>query len=538
MANLLQSGLDRAKLFWGSTNVAQRTFIVGLSAAVVVAFVLMLMWLNTPTYKVLYSNLGAEDASRVVEILKKEKVDYKLSDNGSTIQVPEPRVYDLRLKIAGEGGLVGQGVGFEIFDQLKVGQTDFVQKINYQRALQGELSRTITEFPEVEKARVHLVIPRKSLFIEEQADTSASIVLSLAKGRDLDNKQLMAIVNLVAMSVENLSKDRITVADTRGKVLYAPEEEGTLEGLTTSQLEYKKQIETGIERRIEEMLYPVIGAGKVIAKVNADLDFSQETIHKELYDPDSAVVRSEQRSEEATQGQANTNSGVPDANFRGDGMQGALSTQQSSRETRTTNFEINKEEHQIIEPLGELQRLSVAVIVDGTYEKNAETEEYVFVPRKQEEIERLTQLVRSAVGYESSRGDTIEVSSISFGGPDTSLDRSLLDKLLDSLRSSLRPILIFLTIIVFLIVVARPVIMALIRPRVETEMVEGLEGLPEGEERLALMEGDAEEAEAIDALRKIEDIKAHALQMSEQNLDQAVAILRTWMKAPEAAARA
>ncbi|MFW5734481.1 MAG: flagellar basal-body MS-ring/collar protein FliF [Oceanidesulfovibrio sp.] len=535
MANLFQSGLNRAKQFWGSTNAAQRIFIIGLSIAVIVAFVLMLMWLNAPNYKVLYSNLHAEDASRIVEILKKEKVEYKLVDNGSTIMVPEHRVYDLRLKVAGEGGMVGEGVGFEIFDELKVGQTDFVQKINYQRALQGELARTISEFPEVEKARVHLVIPRKSLFIEEQAETSASIVLGLVKGKELENKQLMAIVNLVAMSVENLSKDRITVADTRGKVLYAPEETGTLEGLTTSQLEYKKQIEINIERRIEEMLYPVIGPGKVIAKVNADLDFSQETIHKELYDPDSAVVRSEQRSEESTQGQANTEAGVPEANFRGDGIGGATSTQQSTRETRTTNFEINKEEHQIVEPLGELQRLSVAVIVDGTYEENAETGEMVFVPRKQEEIQRLTQLVRSAVGYESARGDTIEVSSISFGGPDIVEERTLVEKLLDSLRSSLRTILIFLTIIVFLIVVARPVIMALIRPRVETEMVEGLEGLPEGEERLALMEGDQEESDAIDALRKIEDIKAHALQMSEQNLDQAIGILRTWMKTPETA---
>lgn len=525
--------LGRLKGFWDKTNVTQRVFIGGLSVAVIVAFFLMLFWINRPNMAVLYSNLFPEDAAKIVETLKSEKISYELANNGATILVPEERVYDLRLMVAGQGSMVGQGVGFEIFDEVKVGQTDFVQKINYQRALQGELARTIAEFPEVERARVHLVIPSRSLFIEEQRDPSASVVLKLVKGQKVEKGEVEAIVNLVAMSVDGMQRNRITVADTSGKILYSPSDD-TLQGMTTDQLEYKMTLQSNLERRIEEMLFPVIGPGRVIAKVNADMDFSQKTIVKEEYDPDSAVVRSEQRSEETTQGRANTESGIPEANFRGDGIAGAISQQQSTRETRTTNFEINKVEQQIVANSGVIDRMTVAVIVDGTYETNEEGEA-IFVPRSEEEIARIQALVENAVGYESARGDTVEVTNIAFGGPEEEIKPSLAEMIMDYALRFGKPLLSALLIFLFLLLVVRPVILALIRPRVEGEMVEGLEGLPEGQERLALMEGDDEEADALDALRKIEDIKAHAAQLSEQNLDQAVAILKHWLKEPEGA---
>ncbi len=531
----MKAFFERMKSFWDKTNVTQRVFIGGLAVSVIIAFFVMLFWLNRPNYVVMYSNLFPEDASRIVETLKKEKTDYKLTNNGATILVPEESVYDLRLKVAGEGSLVGQGVGFEIFDELKVGQTDFVQKINYQRALQGELARTISEFPQVESARVHLVIPNRSLFIEEQSEPSASVVLHMVKGKKMDPKEVEAVVNLVSMAVDGLEKNRITVADTTGKILYSPSDDASVSGMSTTQLEYKLTLQQNLERRIEEMLFPVIGAGRVIAKVNADVDFSHTTIRKEEFDPESAVVRSEQRSEESTMGQANTESGVPEANFRGDGITGAVSEQQTSRETRTTNYEINKVEQQIVAPTGQVDRLTVAVIVDGSYEKNADTGETIFVPRSEEELGRIRALVQNAVGYESARGDTIEVSTISFGGPELQVKPSLAELIMDYALRFGKPLLSALLIFLFLLLVVRPVILALIRPRVEGEMIEGLEGLPEGQERLALMEGDAEEAEALDAMRKIEDIKAHAAQLSEQNLDQAVAILKHWLKEPEGA---
>lgn len=535
MSPMLNDAVGKAKGFWGNISISQRVFIGGLGIAVVGIFFGLIFWLNQPDHKVLYANLKLEDADRVVKVLQGEKVPYELQNNGSTILVPADRVYDLRIKIAGEGGLVGQGIGFEIFDEIKVGQTEFVQKINYQRALQGELSRTISEFPAVESARVHLVVPRRSLFIEEQLQPSASVVLNMAEGKKMENKDVMAIVNLVTMSIEGLTKSRISIADTKGNILYYPNDEDSLEGMTTTQMDSKLTLQRDTERRIQEMLFPIIGAGRVIAKVNADLDFSKKTIRKELFDPESAVIRSEQRSEESTQGQSNLEAGVPEANFRGDGVTGGVSEQQSNRETRTTNFEINKEEQNIVAPVGDVERLTVAVIVDGTYTKNAETGNWDFTPRSEEELNRIKELVSSAVGYDSARGDVIEVKSISFGGPELDPEISMSEVIMDYALRLGKPLLNALLVFLFLILIVRPVILAMIRPKVETgEVMEGLEGLGIGEERLALIEGD-EEMDALDAMKKIEDIKAHAMQLSEQNMEQAVGILKNWLKDAEGA---
>lgn len=535
MSPLLNDAVDKSKAFWGQISLSQRVFIGGLAAVVIGIFFALILWMNQPDFKVLYSNLSLEDANRVVQILEKDKIKYDLQNDGSTILVPADRVYDLRIRVAGEGSLVGQGIGFEIFDEVKVGQTEFVQKINYQRALQGELSRTIAEFPDVESARIHLVVPHRSLFIEEEQKPSASVVLTLAEGKKMDQKDVMAIVNLVTMAVEGLDKSRISVNDTKGNILYYPADDESLQGLSSTQLDHKLTMQRDIERRIQEMLYPVIGPGRVISKVNADLDFSQRTIRKEMYDPASSVVRSEQRSEESTRGQSNLEAGTPDPNFRGDGINGGLSSQESNRETRTTNFEINKEEQNIVAPVGEVSRLSVAVIVDGTYEKNADTGEWVFTPRSEEELGRIRQLVANAVGYESARGDTIEVTSISFGGPDVEIEPSLTEVVMDYALRLGKPLLNALLVFLFLIMIVRPVILAMIRPKVHSsDVVEGLEGLPAGEERLALIDS-SESMDALDALKKIEDIKAHAIQLAEQNMEQAVGILKSWLKQNEGA---
>lgn len=533
MSPLLNDAVDKSKAFWGQISLSQRVFIGGLSLAVIGIFFGLILWMNQPDYKVLYSNLSLEDADRVVKLIDAEKIQYQLKNDGSTILVPADRVYDMRIKVAGEGSLVGQGIGFEIFDEIKVGQTEFVQKINYQRALQGELSRTISEFPDVESARIHLVVPHRSLFIEEEQKPSASVVLTLAEGKKMDTKDVMAIVNLVTMAVEGMDKSRISVNDTKGNILYYPADDDSLQGMSTTQLDHKMTMQRDIERRIQEMLYPVIGAGRVISKVNADLDFSQRTIRKELFDPSSSVVRSEQRSEESTKGQSNVNAGTPDPNFRGDGLTGGLSSQDSNRETRTTNFEINKEEQNIVAPVGEINRLSVAVIVDGTYVKNADTGEYVFTPRTEEEIARIKQLVSNAVGFDTARGDTIEVTCISFGGPDVAPELSLTEVVMDYALRLGKPLLNALLVFLFLIMIVRPVILAMIRPKVHSsDMVEGLEGLPAGEERLALIDS-SEGLDALDALKKIEDIKAHSMQLAEQNMEQAVSILKNWLKQPE-----
>ncbi len=530
MPPFLEKPKELIQGFWGNRTAAQRILIAGLAASVVLAFIMMVYWLNQPDWKILYGKLYQEDAGRVVQFLEGQKVKYKLVDDGTTIMVPADQVYDLRLRLAGEGAVHGQGLGFELFDDVKIGQTDFVQRINYQRALQGELARTIMEFPQIERARVHLSIPAKSLFIEEDIPPTASVILQMRQGQQPEQKQLLAIVNLVASAVEGLDKSNITIADTRGQVLYQPDSDDSITGLTMAQTEYRTSMQKNLQQRIEQLLLPLVGGpGKAIARVNADVDFSQKTITKTLFDPDGSVVRSEQRSEESNTGRANIDGGVPDPNFRGDGFSGSLSTQEGSRETRSTNYDINKEEQQIIASVGALQRLSIAVIVDGTYTADPNQEgKTIFVPRTQEELDQISDLVKSAVGFDDTRGDIIQVTSVSFGGPDLFAEPTLMQTMLEYMQRLGKPFLNGLLIFLFLILVVRPVVLALIKPRVAEEDMEELVSLPEAEERLALEDGIEEEA--LDLQRRLENAKAQALQLSEKDMDQAVAVLKNWIK--------
>ena len=529
-------------------SLAQRILMGAAGALVLLVFAGMLFWFSRPDYRVLYSQLGPADASRVVTILETEKVRYQLADNGATILVPSGMVYALRIKIAGEGKLVGQGIGFEIFDTVQMGQTEFVQRINYQRALEGELSRTMREFPNVESARVHLVIPQRSLFIEEQQPPSASVVLRLKEsGAKMAPREIEGMVNLLTMAVQGLDAYHVSISDSNGKAVYVPEDEKS--GLNNAHLEYRLRLENTLERRIDELLTPVLGPGKHIAKVSADLDYSQRTIRRELFDPESPVLRSETSSEETERGTANLDGQAADPNFRGDGLGTALSTEEGSRESRTRNYEINREEHNIVGQMGAVNRLSIAVAVDGSYVRNGEGV-WEYTPRSEEELNRIRQLVSNAVGFNSGRGDTIEVSGMTFGAMDLPEEHNAAVLIGEFAERMGKPLLTALLAFIFIMLVVRPVVMALIRPKVEAgEVIEGLEGLPAAEEQYALYEAQEEAARKAeanaravsDALEEAEalsletgltmdDIKLRALQLAERNIEQTIFILRLWMK--------
>lgn len=539
--------VDTAKGIWTSMSLVQRISVIGGTVLITAAVIGLSIWASRPEYKVLYSNLGPEDAGVVIKALQGDKVQYQLTDGGKTILVPQEFVYDQRIKIAGEGGLVGQGIGFEIFDKVKVGQTDFVQKINYTRALQGELSRTISEFPSVESARVHLVIPRRSLFVEDRQAPSASVVLKLNRPSvKPDQKEINAILNMMLMAVEGLDKQHLSITDNGGKVLYQPEDD-TLVGANVTQMEHRLKVQRDLERRIEEMLMPLYGPGHVIAKVNAEMDFSQRTIRREIFDPEKTAVRSEQRSEETQQGRANLEAGAPDVNFRADGITGSVSAQNGSRETRTTNFEINKEEQQIVSNVGDLKRLTVAVLIDGTYEKA--DGRWTFVPRKPEEIEQIRQLVSNTVGLDTARGDSLEVSSAPFSESEPPKDPNMAEMLADYAERLGKPLLNALLAFLFVMLVVRPVVLALIRPKVEAgEMVEGLEGLPAAEEQLALYEALEEAAKVEETpqedeeleedelvFRDMEALKGHIFTLADNHMEQVVTLVRGWIKEDETA---
>ena len=527
MTPLVQKIFSRVTSLWTSSSMAQRILVLGLGASTIIVFFLMIFWFNQTEYKVLYSNLYQEDASRVVAYLEKEKVKYKFQSSGSTILVPENQVYNLRLALAGAGALHGQGMGFEIFDETQIGQTNFIQHINYQRALQGELGRTITEFPDVTAARVHLVIPDKSLFIEEQAATTASVILTMKQSRTLTQEQIRSIVNLVSTGVQGMTPEHITVSTTKGQVLYQPKSDEGI-GLSSTQFEYQHNLQQNLERRIEQMLIPIVGQGRVIAKVSADLDFSRTNIHEEIYDPDSAVVRSEQRSEEENKGTATSEQGAPEAEYQ-QGNANSGTTQQSSHTTSTTNYEINKVDKHTVTPIGKVDRLSVAVIVDGTYEKNDQGE-YVYKELPVAQTERIRSLVERAVGFDSARGDSIEVSNISFGTPVIEAEPTMGETVSTYFKLIGKPLLNALLVLLFLLLVVRPVVMAIIKPRVSGEEVSAPNELPEGEERMALADGIDEEAlQDMEDQSMIHDARAHASHLVEQNMDNAVLVIKNWI---------
>ena len=354
-----------------SLTLPKKIGVLAALSLVVIGFAGLIILSGQEEYKTLYSNLSETDAALVVGKLQEQKIPYKLAANGSTIQVPAGNLLDTRLSLAAEGVPKGGGIGYEVFDETKMGATEFVQRINYQRAIQGELARTINQFKEVVSSRIHIVTPKETLFIDQQKQPTAAVVLQLKEGRSLSSSQVQAIVNLVSGSVEGLEADKVSVVDTSGRVLYDKRDENQLAGLSQTQTDYKRKYESDLVSKIQALLDRVVGPGKSLAKVSAELDFDQEQRVEEEYDPDGSVVRSSQSSEEEQLGQAVRPVGSPDDQFKVTAQAGGQGGSSSSftRANETLNYEINKINRQIMKASGGVERISVAVIIDGKYEE-------------------------------------------------------------------------------------------------------------------------------------------------------------------------
>lgn len=406
------------KVFQSLPLARMITFAVILSL-VAGGFIALVIWTNRPDYQILFSNLAPSDASRIAEKLKSKKIPFQLESGGRAIMVPEGQVYQLRLEMASEGLPKGQNVGFEVFDNLPFGTTEFVQKLKYQEALQGELARTIMQFDAVDQARVHIVPVGDSLFVEPDKKATASVVLRLQSGRSLDRRQLQGIINLVACAVEGLKPENVTVVDMDGGLLSGGKGEDQGAELSSSQFEYRRKLEKSLETRIRSMLEPVVGSNKVVAKVSAEVDFRQVHISEESYDPDSAVVRSEQRQKELSSGAQGLPSGAPDLKY--DVYQTQGKTTENSRkfekENSVINYEISKVNKQVISSVGDIKRLSAAVIIDGPYVKTTGSkgeETTTFQPRSRKEMKEFQNIVKKAIGFNEERGDQVTVSNIPF----------------------------------------------------------------------------------------------------------------------------
>lgn len=365
-----------------------------------------------PAWTTLFNNLDREDAASVVAKLKEMKTPYKLEGDGGTILVPEAQSRELRLELAGAGLPRGAGVGFESFDKMRLGATEFEQRVLYRRSLEGELSRTIDTIASVQSARVHLVLPERSVFVGRSEPSTASIVLKMRPGRVLGAGEVSGIVHLVASSVAGLSADKVAVVTTDGTVLHKPRknDDGTIgdeEHATAA-----RSLEATLEERARQMLEKVVGSGHVDVRVTAELDSARVERTEDHYDPKQTTLRSEQRSVEHAQDVTGA-SGVPGAESNlptGAGGSDAGVADRIVRESQTRNFEVDRVTEKRIAYGNTLRRLTVAVVVDGLPHKAGEPS----LPRTKEDVERISALVRSAVGADDKRGDSVTVESVPF----------------------------------------------------------------------------------------------------------------------------
>ncbi len=399
--------------------VKQVGLMVALAATIALA-VAVVLWSRAPNYSLLYANLSAQDLAAVAAVLDDARVPYKLEHGTGTILVPSSEVHDLRLKLAARGLPETEATGYEILDQeTGFGTSRFLERKRYQRALEGELARSIDSISVVQSARVHLALPKESVFLRDRAKPSASVLVRLKPGGRLNESQIAGIVHLLASSVPGLEPEAVTVVDQKGRLL-SEDAQAREPTLNASQFEYNRRLEEEYRGRILEILAPIVGTAGVRAQVTAELDFTVTEETRESYEPDPRAVRSEQiRERKNTSGEAE---GIPGALTNQPPRGGSLSTtdvgqepvQSSSREV-VRNYEVDRAIRHSKHAPGRIQRLSIAVVLD--YRKTLDAEGKVQQsPLSPEEIERITELVKKAVGFDAERNDSIHVINMPFQG--------------------------------------------------------------------------------------------------------------------------
>lgn len=378
----------------------QRVVLVIVFLGIISAIAALVMWANRPEYTVLYSNLDPSVAGKVVGELRGRKIRYQVENNGRTIYVPVDKVTELRLQFA-EAGYAGSTVqGYEIFDNAKIGMTSFMQHLNMRRALEGELTKTINQFPGVKNSRVHLVFPENKLF-ENKKRGSASVVLYMNPNMYLRPDQVQGIVAVVANSADGIEPEDVVVVDSKGTVLSQGYDEKNALGAAGNQWDLRHAIESRLMMKVLDLVEGVVGRQKAVVEVSVDLDFQRIERTSEYYDPENVVVVSEERHLESSKNRDST----------------ANANEDYSKENVITNYELNKTMEHFASNTGTIKQLSVAVLVDGEYQvkTNSDGEEIKeYKPRSNKELNQIASLVKSAVGYNADRGDVVEIQNLQF----------------------------------------------------------------------------------------------------------------------------
>lgn len=409
---------------------AQQKMVLGLGIAALIALIAgAWMWGNTPDYRVLYSNLSDRDGGAIIDSLQQMNIPYKFADGGGALMIPADQVHEARLKLATQGLPKGGTVGFELMENQKFGITQFAEQVNYQRALEGELARSVQSIGAVETARVHLAIPKPTVFIKEQQKPTASVILTMHGGRMLDASQVSAIVHLISSSVPDMSAKNVTIVDQDGTLLSALQDSNGL-GLDANQIKYVRQIEQNYIKRIEDILTPLLGVENVHAQVTANIDFARTEQTAETYKPNQnpadSSIRSLQNSE-TLNGSGLNASGVPGALSNqppvpatapivsgpaGAAVPGTEKIDNLHKEN-TINYEVDRTISHTILPVGMIKRLSVAVLVNNRKITDAKGK-VSYKPLTDEEKAQIDNLVKDTVGFDAKRGDSLNVQNAAF----------------------------------------------------------------------------------------------------------------------------
>jgi flagellar M-ring protein FliF len=391
--------------------------------------VIGLSFVQKEEYQPLFVGLSTDDASMVVAKLKEQKVPYRLGMGGTTVSVVKEKVYDVRLALASQNALPGSGgVGLELFDKTNYGMTEFMQTVNYKRAIQGELTRTINQMPEISASRIHIAIPEKSLFTEREKEATASVFLKMKRGQSLSRDQIGGIVQLVAGSIEGLKPENVVVIDSSGKILHKEGDANSGVAMSGQQYELQRSVEKRIEDSVQSMLETFLMNSKSIVRASVELNLRKVEKVEEEYSPDKRVASGEKRVKEKAVNSKGRAGGIPGApaNIAAAVAKGGVKPEaraedqtisQTEREDTSTNYEVSKTVRKIVEPFGDIKRMSIAVLVDGKYEKvqggkGAAVEKYI--PRSQQDLNNIKNLVLRAAGINEERGDKIEVLNMPF----------------------------------------------------------------------------------------------------------------------------
>lgn len=529
---------------------AARIAAMGAVTAVLIGFfALVIVRVSTPAMAPLFTELTLDDSARIVKELDTQGINYELRAEGSTILVPKPDVTRLRMKLAETGMPRGGSVGYEIFDKSDaLGTTSFVQNVNHLRALEGELARTIRSIDRVASARVHLVIPERQLFARDKQDPSAAIVLKL-RGQ-LDAGQIRAIRHLIASAVRGLKPERISIVNEQGKLLAdgsGNEADPVASGLDDRHAAFEKRLKD----QIESIISNVVGPGRARVQVAAEVDYSRIQQTSDTYDPESRVARSTQTREEST-GTANNEQGVTvgneipiAANQRGAPPQPATPAprDQSKKSEEIVNYEISRTTRSETTEAGRVKRISVAVLVDGNYARS-DKGEMTYQPRTKEELDRITALVRSAIGFEQKRGDQVEVVNLRFADapvvPALSEEAGFFSSLrftTDDIFQGVQIFVIFVLSGLVLLFVVRPLVRRIITPdeaaRALAPAAPVAAPVAEGVAELALPRPDNPAARLIEVAQIQGEVQAKSIQkvgeLADRNPHETVSIIRQWM---------